>query len=78
MKNVQQGYTMIELRYAVAGIGTLAGGAISAATATAITIALGEAYIAVLAEILSENPDAVPTAGEIGEKLKEKMKKAGA
>jgi len=60
------------------GIGTVAGGAISAATASAITIALGEAYIAVLAEIFAEDPDAVPTAGEIGEKLKEKMKKAGA
>ncbi|HDU8490544.1 TPA: 50S ribosome-binding GTPase [Aeromonas hydrophila] len=58
------------------GIGTLAGGAISAATASAITIALGEAYIAVLAEIFSENPDAVPTAGEVGERLKERMQKS--
>lgn len=56
------------------GIGTLAGGAISAATASTITIALGEAYITVLAEIFSENPDADPTAEYIGEKLKEKMK----
>lgn len=58
------------------GIGTIAGGAISASTATAITIALGEAYIAVLTELFSENPDAMPTAGEIGERLKDKMKKA--
>jgi uncharacterized protein (DUF697 family)/GTP-binding protein EngB required for normal cell division len=60
------------------GIGTIAGGAISAATAAAITVALGEAYIAALAEIFAENPDATPTAGEIGEKLKDKMERAGA
>ena len=57
------------------GIGTLAGGAISAATAIAITVALGEAYIAVLYEIFSEDLDALPTAAEIGEKLKEKLRK---
>lgn len=60
------------------GFGTIAGGAISAATASAITIALGEAYIAVLVEIFSKDPDAEPTASEIGEKLKDKMIKAGA
>lgn len=59
------------------GIGTIAGGAISAATASAITIALGEAYITVLAELLSENPDATPTAEIIADKLKGKMKRAG-
>lgn len=57
------------------GIGTVAGGAISSATAIAITVALGEAYISVLAEIFKENPDAMPTADDIGEKLKEKMMK---
>ncbi|WP_080761932.1 YcjF family protein [Aeromonas hydrophila] len=56
------------------GAGTLAGSAISAATASAITVALGETYISVLADIFSENPDAEPTANEIGEKLKDKMK----
>jgi len=60
------------------GVGSIAGGAISAATASAITIALGEAYITVLADIFSKNPDAAPTANEIGEKFKEKMKKSGA
>ncbi|MFH5069610.1 YcjF family protein [Enterobacter cloacae complex sp. 2024EL-00215] len=59
------------------GVGTVAGGAISAATASAITVGLGEAYIAVLAEIFTKDPDAEPTATEIGEKLKEKMKKIG-
>lgn len=57
------------------GIGTIAGGAISAATASAITIGLGEAYIAVLAEIFSENPDAVPNVSDIADRLKEKMLK---
>ena len=55
------------------GIGTLAGGAISATTASAITIGLGEAYIAVLSEIFSEDPEATPDATEIARKLKEKM-----
>lgn len=55
------------------GIGTVAGGAISATTASAITIGLGEAYIAVLTEIFSEDPEATPDATEIARKLKEKM-----
>lgn len=59
------------------GVGTVAGGAISAATASAITVGLGEAYITVLAEIFTQDPDAEPTATEIGEKLKEKMIKMG-
>ncbi|QYJ21057.1 50S ribosome-binding GTPase [Achromobacter sp. ES-001] len=55
------------------GVGTIAGGAISAATASAITIGLGEAYIAVLAEIFSEDPDAIPTAANLADRLKDKM-----
>ena len=55
------------------GLGTVAGGAISAATASAITIGLGEAYIAVLAEIFADNPDAAPNASDIAERLKDKM-----
>lgn len=58
------------------GIGTIAGGAISAATASAITIGLGEAYIAVLAEICAENPDASPSSSDIAERLEEKMRNA--
>lgn len=57
------------------GIGTVAGGAISAATASAITVGLGEAYIAVLAEIFGENLDAAPSASDIAARLKEKMRK---
>lgn len=67
---------VVNIMKLIPGIGTIAGGAISAATASAITIALGEAYIAVLAEFFSDNPDATPTANELGEKLKEKMRKA--
>jgi uncharacterized protein (DUF697 family) len=58
------------------GIGTVAGGAISAATASALTVALGEAYISVLANFFAENPDGSPDAEYIAEKLKEKMKGA--
>lgn len=57
------------------GVGTVAGGAISGATASAITVALGEAYIAVLSEIFSADPDANPDATTIADKLKEKMRK---
>ena len=57
------------------GLGTVAGGAISAATASAITVGLGEAYIAVLAEIFADNPDAAPSASDIAERLKDKMRK---
>ncbi|EKA4523367.1 YcjF family protein [Vibrio metschnikovii] len=56
------------------GVGTIAGGAISATTAAALTVALGEAYIAVLVAIFTENPDAEPDAHEIAERLKAKMK----
>ncbi len=55
------------------GAGTIFGGAISAATASAITVGLGEAYIAVLADIFSDDPDANPSATDIAERLKEKM-----
>lgn len=56
------------------GIGTITGGAISATTASAITIALGEAYIAALAEIFTDDPDAAPSATDIAERLKDKIR----
>ena len=58
----------------IPGVGTVAGGAISAATASAITLALGEAYISVLNNYFSENPDTMPDISDIAELLKEKMK----
>lgn len=58
----------------IPGVGSVAGGAISAATASTLTISLGEAYIAILGEIFSENPNATPSGDQLGERLKEKMK----
>jgi uncharacterized protein (DUF697 family) len=63
----------VNLLKMVPGAGSLVGGAISAATASALTITLGEAYIAVLANFFTENPDAVPGIDAIVAKLKEKM-----
>jgi uncharacterized protein (DUF697 family)/predicted GTPase len=57
----------------IPGAGSLVGGAISAATASALTVALGEAYIAVLANFFTENPDSVPEIDTIVSKLKEKI-----
>ncbi len=58
----------------VPGVGTVAGGAISAATASALTVALGEAYIFVLANFFTENPDGIPNAEDLGEALKDKLR----
>jgi uncharacterized protein (DUF697 family)/GTP-binding protein EngB required for normal cell division len=58
----------------IPGIGTIAGGAISAATASTLTVALGEAYIAVLATIFENDPDANPDVEVIASKLKEKLR----
>lgn len=56
------------------GVGTIAGGAISAATASTLTVALGQAYISVLAEIFLRNPNANPSGDTLAEELKRKMK----
>jgi len=58
----------------IPGIGTVAGGAISAATASALTVALGESYISVLTNFFNENPDGTPDAEDIAKKWKDKMK----
>jgi|SRR5471030_1121799 len=63
----------VNLLKMIPGAGTLVGGAISAGTASALTVALGEAYIAVLAKFFTENPDSAPSVAEIVDKLKEKM-----
>ena len=55
------------------GIGTATGVAIAASTASAITVALGEAYISVLASIYLNNPGTVPEARDIAQKFKEKL-----
>lgn len=58
------------------GAGSIAGGAISAATASALTVALGEAYISVLTTIFTADPDAKPDAALLAKKLKEKLTKS--
>ena len=58
------------------GAGSIAGGVVSAATASALTVALGEAYISVLVTIFTENPEANPDADFLGKKLQEKMRNA--
>jgi uncharacterized protein (DUF697 family) len=58
------------------GAGSIAGGAISVATASALTVALGEAYISVLVTVFTENPEANPDAELLGKKLQEKMRNA--
>lgn len=64
----------VNLLKLIPGAGTIAGGAISAATAGALTITLGEGYSAVLAKFFTENPDSIPTMDQITGRLKEKMR----
>ncbi len=55
------------------GVGTVVGGAISAATASTLTIALGQTYISVLAEIFSRDPNANPSGDTLAKELKRRM-----
>ena len=59
----------------IPGGGTLAGSVISALTAASLTTILGEAYIATLSKLFSENPNAQPTPSEIAARLRSEMKK---
>lgn len=59
----------------IPGFGTLVGGAIAAATAAALTSALGEAYIAVLAASAAKHPDEVPSSERIAQEMRELLKK---
>lgn len=58
----------------IPGVGSVIGGAISATVAGAITTAFGEAYIAVLKKLVTDNPDRELTAEEIARALKERLK----
>jgi uncharacterized protein (DUF697 family) len=49
----------------IPGAGSIAGGVIGAATAAAITTALGEAYIAALCSLLAVDPSRTPSEQEI-------------
>ncbi len=57
----------------IPGVGTVAGGAISGATAAALTTALGEAYIATLVSLFVENDNEIPDPNMIAEAFKIKM-----
>jgi uncharacterized protein (DUF697 family)/GTP-binding protein EngB required for normal cell division len=65
---------VVNLLKFIPGAGTVVGGAVSAATASAITVALGGAYIAVLSNFFTDNPDTTPSVEQIAEKLKERMR----
>ncbi|MGA3168528.1 MAG: GTPase [Terriglobia bacterium] len=58
----------------IPGAGSIAGGAISAVTAAMLTMALGEAYIAVLARLCKEKPVGEITETEIAEAFKRQLK----
>jgi uncharacterized protein (DUF697 family) len=64
---------VVNLIKLIPGGGALVGGAISAATASTLTVALGESYIAVLGEAMEKSPDVAPTAESLGARLKEKL-----
>jgi uncharacterized protein (DUF697 family) len=59
----------------IPGVGTIAGGAISAATAAAVTTAFGEAYIATLSSLTSRSDFSTITNEEIMEEFKKRYKK---
>jgi uncharacterized protein (DUF697 family)/energy-coupling factor transporter ATP-binding protein EcfA2 len=54
----------------IPGAGSVVGGVIGAATAAAITTALGEAYIAALYSLISSDPSRTPTGQEISDAFK--------
>lgn len=58
----------------IPGAGTLVGGAISATTAGAMTVALGQAYIAALKVVLAEFGDEAPSAERISDELMTQLK----
>jgi uncharacterized protein (DUF697 family) len=59
----------------IPGAGTIIGGVINGATAALLTTAMGEAYIGALYYLSTINPDRLPTAEEIGEEFKRRLKK---
>ncbi len=57
----------------VPGAGSLAGGAIAAGTAAALTTALGEAYIGVLVALFSRRVGETPSPDQIAEAFRERL-----
>ena len=61
----------------VPGMGTIAGGVISAGTAAGLTTALGEAYVAVLAKLFTASEGEAPEPEAIARELKDRMARRG-
>ena len=57
----------------IPGVGSVAGGAISAATAAALTTALGELYIAVLAKLFTGSEGEPPSPEAIAQEFKNRL-----
>jgi len=64
---------MANLLKMIPGAGTIGGGAISAATAAALITTVGEAYIAVLANLFIRNNGEPPTSEEVVEAFKTRL-----
>ena len=60
----------------IPGIGSTAGGAISAGVASTLTVAFGESYIAALYALTKNNPNRIPTAEEIRDEFTRQLKSA--
>jgi uncharacterized protein (DUF697 family)/predicted GTPase len=58
----------------IPGIGSTAGGAISAGVASTLTIAFGEAYITALYVLTKDDPNRIPTAEEIRDEFMRQLK----
>ena len=59
----------------IPGVGSVAGGAISAGTAAALTTALGELYIAVLAKLCTASEGEAPSPEVIAQEFKDRLAK---
>lgn len=60
----------------IPGGGSVVGGTVSAATASALTVILGEAFITVLAAFFKTNPGGTPDPERMAEELKRQLSKA--
>ena len=58
----------------IPGIGSVAGGAISAGVASTLTVAFGEAYITALYVLTKDDPNQIPTAEEIRDEFMRQLK----
>ena len=61
----------------IPGVGTIAGGAISAAVASTITVSLGETYIGVLARLTASGGETPPSEAIIEQEFKKDLKSIG-